>query len=86
MTFSIVFSVIAASFLWSTQNRFPLWTGERGTNWLDGGVAFYDTYKTKDNKYVSVGSLEPQFYSHLLKGIDNIFKQCDYNHLDHPLF
>jgi len=50
-----------------------MWTDNRGTNLLDGGAHFYDTYETADGKWVSVGSIEPQFYSLLLKhtGIDD---------------
>jgi alpha-methylacyl-CoA racemase len=46
--------------------------GERGTNLLDTGAHFYDTYETKDGKYVSLGSIEPQFYAELLRltGLD----------------
>jgi len=46
--------------------------GERGTNLLDTGAHFYDTYETKDGKYVSLGSIEPQFYAELLEktGLD----------------
>ncbi|KAL3434969.1 CoA-transferase family III domain-containing protein [Aspergillus tetrazonus] len=48
----------------------PLWSGPRGTNMLDGGSPFYDTYETKDTgKYFSVGALEPQFYAALIKGL-----------------
>ncbi|KAL4996326.1 CoA-transferase family III domain-containing protein [Aspergillus recurvatus] len=48
----------------------PLWNGPRGTNMLDGGSPFYDTYETKDaGKYFSVGALEPQFYAALIKGL-----------------
>lgn len=36
---------------------------ERGTNLLDSGSHFYDAYETKDGKYISVGSLDPQFYA-----------------------
>ncbi|KAJ8029333.1 Alpha-methylacyl-CoA racemase [Holothuria leucospilota] len=43
--------------------------GERGTNMLDSGAFFYDTYKTLDGKYMAVGALEPQFYAELLKGL-----------------
>lgn len=46
----------------------PIWVGERGTNWLDTGAPFYDTYETKDGKFVSVGALEPQFYTNLVEG------------------
>jgi alpha-methylacyl-CoA racemase len=34
---------------------------------LDGGAHFYDTYETKDGKYVSIGSIEPQFYELLIE-------------------
>lgn len=45
------------------------WKPERGTNMLDTGAHFYETYRTKDGKYVSVGAIEPQFYAALLKGL-----------------
>lgn len=47
-----------------------LWSDERGTNLLDGGAPFYDTYETADGRFVSVGALEPQFYAVLLAGLD----------------
>ncbi|GFN91056.1 alpha-methylacyl-coa racemase [Plakobranchus ocellatus] len=43
---------------------------ERGQSYLDGGSAFYETYKTKDGKYMAVGALEPQFYRALLQGLN----------------
>lgn len=45
---------------------------ERGSNMLDGGAHFYDTYETSDGKYISIGSIEPQFYALLLEkaGLD----------------
>ena len=43
------------------------WEGERGTNILDGGAHFYDAYETADGKYVSIGSIEPQFYAELIE-------------------
>ena len=55
------------SFLWSSRTL-PLWGEKAGSGLLDGGVHFYDTYKTKDGKYMSVGALEPQFYALLVKG------------------
>ena len=42
------------------------WKG-RGENMLDSGAHFYNTYETADGKYVSVGSIEPQFYELLLE-------------------
>ena len=45
---------------------------ERGTNLLDGGSHFYNTYETKDGQHVCVGSIEPQFYQLLVEkaGVD----------------
>ena len=40
---------------------------ERGTNMLDTGTHFYNTYETSDGKFISVGSMEPQFYEILLE-------------------
>ena len=40
--------------------------GETGTILLDTGAPFYDTYETSDAKYISVGSIEPQFYAELV--------------------
>ena len=42
------------------------WSEERGTNLLDGGAHFYDVYETSDGLFVSIGSIEPQFYAELL--------------------
>jgi alpha-methylacyl-CoA racemase len=33
---------------------------------VDGGAPFYDVYATKDDKLISIGSIEPQFYANLL--------------------
>jgi alpha-methylacyl-CoA racemase len=44
-----------------------IWNDERGTNMLDTGAHFYNVYETADGKYVSVGSIEPQFYAELLR-------------------
>jgi alpha-methylacyl-CoA racemase len=47
-----------------------VWSDKRGTNLLDGGAHFYDTYETKDGKWIAIGSMEPKFYEILLKYID----------------
>lgn len=44
-----------------------LWSSNRGTNLLDGGAPFYDTYTCADGRYISIGALEPQFYAELLE-------------------
>ncbi|NBQ43889.1 MAG: CoA transferase [Mycobacteriaceae bacterium] len=43
-----------------------LWSDVRGTNMLDTGAPYYDTYECADGRYVAVGSIEPQFYAELL--------------------
>ncbi|WP_374470489.1 CaiB/BaiF CoA transferase family protein [Phenylobacterium sp.] len=44
-----------------------MWQDERRANMLDGGAHFYDTYQCADGKWVSIGSIEPQFYALLLE-------------------
>jgi alpha-methylacyl-CoA racemase len=57
------------------------WKDRRGANLLDGAAPFYDVYETKDGKYVSIGSIEPQFYTLLLEktglGEDSLPPQMD---------
>ena len=43
------------------------WSPERRNNLLDGGAHFYDTYQCSDGKWISLGSIEPQFYALLLE-------------------
>ena len=42
----------------------------RGANILDSGSHFYNTYETKDGKYVSIGSIETKFYAELLEKLE----------------
>jgi alpha-methylacyl-CoA racemase len=42
------------------------WQDQRGSNVLDGGAPFYDTYETADGQHMAVGALEPKFYDELL--------------------
>jgi alpha-methylacyl-CoA racemase len=44
-----------------------MWKDERRANMLDGGAHFYDTYQCADGRWVSIGSIEPQFYALLLE-------------------
>ena len=44
-----------------------MWTNDRRANMLDGGAHFYDTYQCSDGKWISIGSIEPQFYALLLE-------------------
>ncbi len=43
------------------------WKPERGVNLLDTGAHFYDAYECSDGKWISIGSIEPQFYALLLE-------------------
>ncbi|WGM39332.1 CaiB/BaiF CoA-transferase family protein [Caulobacter sp. NIBR1757] len=43
------------------------WQESRRSNLLDGGAHFYDTYQCADGKWISIGSIEPQFYALLLE-------------------
>ena len=49
-----------------------VWKDDRASNMLDGGAHFYDTYETQDGRYISLGSIEPQFYALLIEkaGLD----------------
>ncbi len=48
------------------------WQPKRAANLLDGAAHFYRTYETADSKFVSIGSIEPQFYAMLIEkaGLD----------------
>jgi alpha-methylacyl-CoA racemase len=48
------------------------WLPEHASNVLDTGSHYYDAYETSDGRFISFGSIEPQFYSELLRltGLD----------------
>jgi alpha-methylacyl-CoA racemase len=45
------------------------WIEQRESNLLDGGAPFYRTYRTRDDGFMAVGALEPQFFAALVKGL-----------------
>ncbi|WP_294355985.1 CaiB/BaiF CoA-transferase family protein [uncultured Sphingomonas sp.] len=55
-------SSLLMSMMWGFR-KLGRWRDERGTNLLDTAAHFYDTYETRDGKYVSLGAIEPQFYA-----------------------
>jgi alpha-methylacyl-CoA racemase len=59
---------------------------ERGTNVLDGGAPFYDTYATADGRHMAVGALEPKFYAELLArlGLDGAGLPAQYDRSGWP--
>lgn len=76
-----------SSYMWHTQKpdaqaRDFIWPnqGKKEANLLDGGAPFYTVYETKDKRWISVGSLEPQFYASLMNVLqldDRLFQQFD---------
>jgi alpha-methylacyl-CoA racemase len=66
-------SMVEGAALLMTVNTGPMqvgwWTRERGTNLIDGGSHFYNTYETADGGYVAFGAIEPQFYAAMLRGL-----------------
>ena len=57
-------SVLLMSMIWGFR-AMGRWSDVRGTNLLDGGAPFYDTYATQDGKWIAVGAIEPAFYADL---------------------
>jgi crotonobetainyl-CoA:carnitine CoA-transferase CaiB-like acyl-CoA transferase len=50
-------------------NAYLTWgiLAERGRTWLSGKWPWYNVYRTKDGKYLSVGAFEPHFYANLCR-------------------
>ncbi len=46
-----------------------LMTLDIGTNVLDSGAPYYQTYETADGKFIAVGAIEKRFYEKLLQGL-----------------
>jgi alpha-methylacyl-CoA racemase len=59
-------SAVLMTMMWGLT-KLGAWKEELGKNVLDTGAPFYDTYETADGKFVSLGSLEPQFYAELMR-------------------
>ncbi len=78
-------SALLASFLYGLRAA-GAWQDERGTNVLDGGAPFYDTYATADGRYLAVGALEPKFFDELLArlGIDGAGLPAQYDRAGWP--
>jgi len=43
------------------------WSDDRGSNLLDGGAPYYDTYECADGEYVAVGAIEEQFWAQVVE-------------------
>jgi alpha-methylacyl-CoA racemase len=57
------------------------WSGERGSNFLDGGAHFYGVYQCACGHFISIGSIEPQFYA-LLRQHAGLSDQAFDAHMD----
>lgn len=57
-------SALLMGMIWGMRNA-GRWSDNRGTNLLDTGAHFYDTYECSDGEFISIGSIEPQFYAEL---------------------
>ena len=57
-------AAVLSAMIWGFRAN-GMWRDERGVNLLDTGAHFYDTYATSDGKWLSIGSIEPQFYAEL---------------------
>ncbi len=64
-------SALLMSMIWGFRAA-GRWSDTRGTNLLDTGAHFYDTFETADGQWVSLGAIEPQFYAELrcVMGLD----------------
>ncbi|BBX72449.1 alpha-methylacyl-CoA racemase [Mycobacterium shinjukuense] len=61
-------SSVLAQMIWAMRAT-GMWTDVRGSNMLDGGAPYYDTYECADGRYVAVGAIEPQFYAAMITGL-----------------
>jgi len=60
-------SAVLMSMFWAFKNVGMFDEHARGTNLLDTGAHFYDVFECADGEWVSIGSIEPQFYTLLLE-------------------
>lgn len=64
----------AASFLATSLalRAHGVWRDAPGENFLSGAAHYYDTYATRDGRWVAIGAIEPQFHALLLSrlGLD----------------
>jgi alpha-methylacyl-CoA racemase len=65
-------AAVLMSMFWAFKSIGMFDENARGTNLLDTGAHFYDVFRCADDQYVSIGSIEPQFYAELMRltGLD----------------
>jgi alpha-methylacyl-CoA racemase len=57
-------AALISALTWSLRAA-GVWKDERGTNLLDTGAAFYDSYQCADGEWIAVGAIEPHFFAAL---------------------
>jgi alpha-methylacyl-CoA racemase len=60
-------SAVMMTMFWGMKQAGFFDETRRGQNLLDTGAHFYDVYRCADGHYISVGSIEPQFYAELMR-------------------
>ena len=75
-------TAVLMTMFWSMQAAGIFDEQNPGTNLLDTGAHFYDVYECSDGRYISIGSIEPQFYAELmrltgLEGDEQFARQMD---------
>jgi alpha-methylacyl-CoA racemase len=60
-------AAVLMTMFWSFKSMGIFNENQPGTNLLDTGAHFYDVFECKDGRYVSLGSIEPQFYAELME-------------------
>ncbi len=81
-------AAVLMSMFWAFKSAGIFDENRRGTNLLDTGAHFYDVFECADGQYVSLGSIEPQFYAELLRltgltGDPEFAKQMDQSQWPH---
>jgi alpha-methylacyl-CoA racemase len=61
--------VVSLMSLFHAQKARGLYNEERGSNMLDGGAPYYTVYETADGGYVSLGPIEPKFFTLLCEKV-----------------
>jgi alpha-methylacyl-CoA racemase len=60
-------AALLMTMFWGARQTPIIDENERGHGLLDTGSHFYNPYQCADGKYISLGSIEPQFYAELLR-------------------
>lgn len=56
--------------LFYTLGSIGAWNPRRASNLLDSAAHFYDSYQTLDKKFITLGAIEPHFYSVMREKMD----------------